>query len=548
MPAPADDASWTLGNVEQFGGYDEFGNYHPPSAGAIQPSLDVPRSEVDMPNDATLRYGDTFEHRGTTRVTPPSAEYANVAASWMPVSISSSSIPHHYGDPSSASSFKTVHGDQEPQNKRRKPSPMEGSGVGGVSEGNEASRPFNGPSLHGSTSSPAGAAYVRSQPLATADSLSASNGYAHTGHRPQQQTGSSMQAEEAYQSASTSSGLLLASQPSRQQQFDWSQEVDASRGPSYRGQPMNGYARPQGSSGFSGQPNQIHPGQGGSGQSHQGPAYHGPSVLSGPGSFPNGASPPNHGFNGQQHMGYESDSFRRNKSGRDSLSQSSEEDDLDAPPPNPKAVALAAAATKGASGTQQQADMLTMLNETLSSSLETDGVARCPFPNCTKTFAKNRSYNLKTHLRSHSQLKPFACASCPRAFSRKHDLERHARVHSGDKPYICEACGRGFPRSDALRRHWRVEKDCGDRASEIEAGQPLPSLPTGSAGLTATAQVPSQMPISRFNGPNAYPAGWIREQDLGPHHNRGPMAVAGGSVPNNGMSMHMGVKRTRHDW
>ncbi|PWN45105.1 hypothetical protein IE81DRAFT_229718 [Ceraceosorus guamensis] len=114
-----------------------------------------------------------------------------------------------------------------------------------------------------------------------------------------------------------------------------------------------------------------------------------------------------------------------------------------------------------------------------------DGVAKCPYPRCDKTFAKNRSYNLKAHLRSHSQLKPFACSHCPRAFSRKHDLERHARVHSGDKPYLCEACGKGFPRSDALRRHWRMEKECGEKAAEIEAGQPLPSLPPGASAIMA---------------------------------------------------------------
>ncbi|KAK0549556.1 hypothetical protein OC846_004019 [Tilletia horrida] len=119
----------------------------------------------------------------------------------------------------------------------------------------------------------------------------------------------------------------------------------------------------------------------------------------------------------------------------------------------------------------QQAEIIHSLGQALDASADADGVARCPYPNCNKTFAKNRTYNLKAHLRSHSQLKPFACASCPRAFSRKHDLERHARVHSGDKPYICEVCGRGFPRSDALRRHWRVEKECGIKAAEMEAQQ-----------------------------------------------------------------------------
>lgn len=76
-----------------------------------------------------------------------------------------------------------------------------------------------------------------------------------------------------------------------------------------------------------------------------------------------------------------------------------------------------------------QNDMIDALGNAMDASMETEGVAKCPYPSCTKTFAKNRSYNLKAHLRSHSQLKPFACNHCPRAFSRKHDLERHARVH-----------------------------------------------------------------------------------------------------------------------
>ncbi|CBQ69728.1 conserved hypothetical protein [Sporisorium reilianum SRZ2] len=129
-----------------------------------------------------------------------------------------------------------------------------------------------------------------------------------------------------------------------------------------------------------------------------------------------------------------------------------------------------------------QTDMINALGDAMDARISQDGIAKCPYPNCNKTFAKNRSYNLKAHLRSHSQLKPFACSVCPRAFSRKHDLERHSRVHSGDKPYVCEICGKGFPRSDALRRHWRVEKECGDKAAALEASQSLTSV-LGEGGM-----------------------------------------------------------------
>ncbi|EPQ28159.1 uncharacterized protein PFL1_04486 [Pseudozyma flocculosa PF-1] len=141
--------------------------------------------------------------------------------------------------------------------------------------------------------------------------------------------------------------------------------------------------------------------------------------------------------------------------------------------------------------------------------IDAEGIARCPYPNCNKTFAKNRSYNLKAHLRSHSQMKPFACAVCPRAFSRKHDLERHARVHSGDKPYICEICGKGFPRSDALRRHWRVEKECGEKAAQLEAGQPFAAVMGAGGGHFGHEQGDIPGPHHHFN--NEHQA-WLEAQ------------------------------------
>lgn len=78
---------------------------------------------------------------------------------------------------------------------------------------------------------------------------------------------------------------------------------------------------------------------------------------------------------------------------------------------------------------QSQLEMIDAIGSAVDASVQSDGVAQCPYPNCNKTFAKNRTYNLKAHLRAHSQLKPFACTDCDRAFSRRHDLERHARVH-----------------------------------------------------------------------------------------------------------------------
>ncbi|PWY97123.1 hypothetical protein BCV70DRAFT_81185 [Testicularia cyperi] len=165
-------------------------------------------------------------------------------------------------------------------------------------------------------------------------------------------------------------------------------------------------------------------------------------------------------------------------------------------------------------------DMINALGDAMDARIDVDGIAKCPYPNCNKTFAKNRSYNLKAHLRSHSQLKPYACSVCPRAFSRKHDLERHARVHSGDKPYVCEICNKGFPRSDALRRHWRVEKECGDKAAALEAGQSLSSVLGGDHSNSSYSQEhsPDQKHHSQSPGQMMY-------QPLPPHQQLPPQSA-----------------------
>lgn len=524
--------------MAQFGGYDELGNYQAhnalPSSTAADHPLELSRSLIDTTAEDVAKFGEG----NFARVTPPSAEYANVSAPWMPVSFpASNGSSFYYSDPSSSTSStaKEPYNGHEPPTKRRRPSPG-GSTLGSIDVPEVADYPHGsaGTAFHTASSSPAGGTYVRSQPPMETPNTSAM--YSHTGHRPPPPT-----QPDGLRAAV---GLLPPDHTphDRSTHWGWSHESDTSRAPLGRLPPGDDHAiqthRAPGPSGYYGSSGQAGPSFVG-GYNSRFPPNEGPSVL----MPPNGNGSNGHHAFGHERVGNELGNSHRSRVGRDSLSQSSDDDAFDAPPPNPKAVALAAAATRGASGTQQQADMLSELNETLSTALETDGVARCPFPNCTKTFAKNRSYNLKTHLRAHSQLKPFACASCPRAFSRKHDLERHSRVHSGDKPYICEVCGRGFPRSDALRRHWRVEKECGDRASEIDAGQPLPSLPPGAAGLTASAQVPSQTPMTRFIGPNAYPIGWAGGPES---HHRMQGGMPGGGMSN--MPVHMGIKRARNGW
>ncbi|KAI9168104.1 hypothetical protein H9P43_007475 [Blastocladiella emersonii ATCC 22665] len=70
---------------------------------------------------------------------------------------------------------------------------------------------------------------------------------------------------------------------------------------------------------------------------------------------------------------------------------------------------------------------------------------------CGAAFA--RLQNLKSHVLTHRNLRPFACDVCQQSFSRQHDLKRHQRLHTGARPYTCTHCFRSFARLDALTRH-----------------------------------------------------------------------------------------------
>ncbi|KAK9760227.1 hypothetical protein K7432_015990 [Basidiobolus ranarum] len=85
-------------------------------------------------------------------------------------------------------------------------------------------------------------------------------------------------------------------------------------------------------------------------------------------------------------------------------------------------------------------------------------VYSCDFPSCGKTFT--RLYNLKSHYRTHTDDRPFACDKCDQTFSRNHDLKRHYKIHSGVKPFNCEHCGKKFSRMDALGRHRAKRPQC----------------------------------------------------------------------------------------
>ena len=85
---------------------------------------------------------------------------------------------------------------------------------------------------------------------------------------------------------------------------------------------------------------------------------------------------------------------------------------------------------------------------------------------CSKTYT--RSYNLESHMRTHTNQRPFTCTSCHTSFARRSDLNRHEGLHSGEKKFVCEGelrlqpgirwgCGKRFSRSENLTAHYRSE-------------------------------------------------------------------------------------------
>ncbi|KAJ7188015.1 hypothetical protein C8R46DRAFT_933719 [Mycena filopes] len=82
----------------------------------------------------------------------------------------------------------------------------------------------------------------------------------------------------------------------------------------------------------------------------------------------------------------------------------------------------------------------------------------CPVPGCGSTFT--RRFNLRGHLRSHTEERPYVCTwpNCKKGFARQHDCKRHQALHTAkSQTNVCVGCKKTFSRLDALNRHLRSD-------------------------------------------------------------------------------------------
>ncbi|KAK2464246.1 hypothetical protein APHAL10511_003703 [Amanita phalloides] len=89
----------------------------------------------------------------------------------------------------------------------------------------------------------------------------------------------------------------------------------------------------------------------------------------------------------------------------------------------------------------------------------------CPVPGCGSTFT--RRFNLRGHLRSHTEERPYVCdwPGCKKGFARQHDCKRHQALHTAkSQANICQGCKKTFSRLDALNRHLRSDNGAECRA------------------------------------------------------------------------------------
>lgn len=73
---------------------------------------------------------------------------------------------------------------------------------------------------------------------------------------------------------------------------------------------------------------------------------------------------------------------------------------------------------------------------------------------CGKCFGS--ADTLRSHIRVHMDIRPFACEVCEKRFRSRLQLMQHSHVHTGIKLFNCAECGKSFAKRGSLVAHVRV--------------------------------------------------------------------------------------------
>ncbi|XP_044727365.1 gastrula zinc finger protein XlCGF7.1-like [Chrysoperla carnea] len=77
---------------------------------------------------------------------------------------------------------------------------------------------------------------------------------------------------------------------------------------------------------------------------------------------------------------------------------------------------------------------------------------------CDKTF--RCADNVKRHISSvHLNERKYQCTFCPQAFCAKSTWVHHERLHTGENPHKCEVCGKAFAQKIALTVHMKTHNN-----------------------------------------------------------------------------------------
>ncbi|XP_072481369.1 PR domain zinc finger protein 5 isoform X2 [Notamacropus eugenii] len=76
---------------------------------------------------------------------------------------------------------------------------------------------------------------------------------------------------------------------------------------------------------------------------------------------------------------------------------------------------------------------------------------------CNKKFITPNQ--LKRHMITHSEKRPYNCEVCNKSFKRIDQVAAHKIIHSEDKPYKCKLCGKGFAHRNVYKNHKKTHSE-----------------------------------------------------------------------------------------